>query len=102
MDGIWPRGVSKEDLELDDWNRDVAPSDELRQWFDHDEERWEEFRRRYSEELEEKPETWRDLLAAVEGDETLTLVYGAQDREHNNAVALRAFLRERAEGTGES
>ena len=93
VDRIWPRGVSREELELDVWCRDVAPSDELREWFDHDPDRWEEFRRCYAEELRAKPETWQPLLEAARGDGDLTLVYGASDREHNNAVALRDFLR---------
>lgn len=99
VDRIWPRGVSKEELELDDWRRDVAPSDQLRTWFGHDPDRWEEFRGRYVGELTKKPETWQPLLDAARGDGTLTLVYGASDRERNNAVVLRDFLRQRlAEG----
>lgn len=95
VDRIWPRGVSREELELDEWRRKVAPSDELREWFDHDPDRWDEFRRRYGEELEERPEAWRDLFEIAREGGTLTLIYGASDREHNNAVALRDFLRER-------
>lgn len=73
----------------------MAPSDELREWFDHDPDRWEEFRRRYADELEGRPEAWRELLETAREGETLTLVYGARDREHNNAVALRDFLRKK-------
>lgn len=100
VDRIWPRGVSREELELDEWRREVAPSDELREWFDHDPDRWEEFRRRYAEELEERPEAWRDLAETAREGQTLTLVYGASDREHNNAAALRDFLRDRLGDTG--
>lgn len=100
VDRIWPRGVSKEEAELDEWRREVAPSDELREWFDHDPDRWEEFRRRYAEELAEKPDAWRDMLEAARGEEPLTLVYGASDREHNNAVALQSFLRGRLGESG--
>lgn len=92
VDRIWPRGVSKEELDLEAWARDVAPSDELREWFGHDAERWEGFRERYADELEEKPESWRPLLEALAEHGRITLVYGAKDREHNNAVALREFL----------
>lgn len=95
VDRIWPRGVSREELALDDWKREVAPSDELREWFGHDADRWNGFRRRYFRELEEKLESWQDLLDAARSDEALTLVYGARDREHNNAAALREFLRRR-------
>ena len=100
VDRIWPRGVSREGLELDEWRREVAPSDELRKWFDHDPDRWEEFRRRYAEELMEKAESWRPLLEQSGEDRNLTLLYGASDREHNNAVALQRFLRHRDERDG--
>lgn len=96
VDKFWPRGVRKEDAELDEWRKQVAPSDELREWFDHDPERWEEFRRRYHEELEERPGAWR-TIAEEARDGTVTLVYGASDREHNNAVALREFLETKLE-----
>ena len=91
VDRLWPRGVKKEDLHLDGWFKEVAPSGELRRWFGHDPQRWEEFRRRYLAELDARPETWQPLLeAAREGD--LTLLYGARDTEHNDAVVLRDFL----------
>lgn len=96
VDRIWPRGVSREELELEAWVREVAPSDELRDWFDHDPERWDEFRERYAGELEGKPDSWRPLLDALDEHGRITLVYGAKDREHNNAVALRDFLANRA------
>jgi uncharacterized protein YeaO (DUF488 family) len=92
VDRVWPRGVRKQELALDGWARDVAPSSELRRWFGHDPARWEEFRRRYAAELDARPELWRPLLdAARAGD--LLLLYGARDREHNNAVVLRDHLR---------
>ena len=93
VDRLWPRGVRKAAAGLEDWLKDVAPSDELRRWFDHDPARWPEFRRRYRAELERAPEGWRPLLdAARDGD--ITLVYGARDTEHNNAVVLREYLLE--------
>lgn len=94
VDRIWPRGVSKDELDLDEWNKDVAPSDELRKWFGHDPERWEEFQQRYVDELEDKPETWRPLVDAARDGE-LVLIFGAKDRERNNAVALQYFLENR-------
>ena len=98
VDRIWPRGVTKDELRLDGWLKDVAPSDELRRWFGHDPRRWEEFRRRYTAELEARPEAWQPLLeAAREGD--VTLLYGARDTEHNQAVVLRGHLL-RATGEG--
>lgn len=100
VDRYWPRGVAKEELELDDWMKEVAPSDELRSWFDHDSEKWEAFRERYHRELDEDGgEAVERLLEAHRRAGTLTLVYGARDTEHNNAVALRDYLRRReAEG----
>ncbi len=89
VDHLWPRGIKKEVVQH--WNRDVAPSDPLRKWFGHEPAKWEEFQRRYFAELDEKPEAWEPLLeAAREGD--ITLLYSARDTEHNNAVALKAYL----------
>lgn len=94
VDRLWPRGKSKADLDLADWPKEVAPSDELRKWFHQDRSQWEEFRQRYFEELEAKPEAWKPLLQMA-GDETVTLIYSAKDREHNNAVVLKEFLESR-------
>ena len=93
VDRVWPRGRSKETLASDQWARELAPSDKLRKWFDHDVQRWEEFRQRYGDELkdEEKQEQMRQLLADANG-QILTLVYGAKDTEHNQAVVLRDVL----------
>lgn len=94
VDRIWPRGVRKEEAALDGWVKDVAPSGELRRWFGHDPARWEEFKRRYFAELDARPEVWEPLLEEARKGE-LTLVYGARDEQHNNAVALREYLEER-------
>jgi uncharacterized protein YeaO (DUF488 family) len=92
VDRIWPRGVTREQARLDEWARELAPSAELRRWFGHDPARFEEFRRRYSEELATHEGKLRELRRrAREG--TLTLVYGARDREHNDAVVLIEILR---------
>lgn len=91
VDRVWPRGVSKEELEIDGWIRDLAPSTRLRKWFDHDPARWEEFQRRYFQELRGKKAPIRGLLARIQRGR-VTLVYGARDTDHNNAVALRTFL----------
>jgi uncharacterized protein YeaO (DUF488 family) len=97
VDRLWPRGLAKDDLELAGWPKDVAPSTELRRWFGHDPQRWEQFRRRYLAELEARPEVWRPLVdAARSGD--VTLLYAARDAEHNNAVVLRDFLAGRLAG----
>jgi len=92
VDRIWPRGVKKDALKLDGWIKDVAPSSQLRQWFGHDPQKWTEFRKRYFAELDKKPEAWRPLLEAGRKG-TVTLVYSAQDSQHNNAVALAEYLR---------
>lgn len=91
VDRLWPRGVSKEEAALDAWHKKVAPSDELRKWFDHDPDKWDEFCQRYHEELDEKEEVVDTLQEEAE-EGTLTLVYAAKDREHNNAVALKSYL----------
>lgn len=92
IDRLWPRGVSRADARLDEWARDLAPSTELRRWFGHDPDRFAEFRRRYRDELSTQEAKLRDLRRrAREG--TVTLVYGARDTEHNDAVALAKILR---------
>jgi uncharacterized protein YeaO (DUF488 family) len=91
VDRLWPRGLKKEALAADDWMKDVAPSTGLRQWFGHRVDRWEEFRRRYGEELERNPSAWEPLLAASRRG-TVTLLYSAHDTVHNGAVVLRDYL----------
>lgn len=91
VDGLWPRGIKKDELAIEAWVREVAPSKELRQWFGHDPEKWADFRERYHEELDGNEEAWRPLLEAAR-KETITLVFGAKDETHNNAVALREYL----------
>ncbi|HEY7790669.1 MAG TPA: DUF488 domain-containing protein [Vicinamibacterales bacterium] len=91
VERLWPRGISKDNLKLDGWLKDVAPSTGLRQWFHHDPERWTEFQRRYRRELSAHPDVWKPLVAAATAG-PVTLVYSSHDTEHNNAVALRAFL----------
>lgn len=91
VDRLWPRGVSKSDIAIDRWLRDVAPSAELRRWFGHDPERWDEFRRRYQAELSDKAEPLGELQACAQKG-TLTLVYAARDEAHNEAVVLRDLL----------
>ena len=92
VDRLWPRGVSKADARLDEWARELAPSTELRTWFGHDPARFDEFRQRYTAELAAHAEQLEELRGrAREG--TLTLVYGARDTEHNDAVVLAEALR---------
>ncbi|MFF0311691.1 DUF488 domain-containing protein [Streptosporangium sp. NPDC004379] len=97
VDGMWPRGVRKDELERVRWVRDLAPSAELRRWFGHRPERFAEFRRRYREELDGEADTVQPLLEAARGGK-VTLLYAARDTEHNNAVVLREYLRDRLAG----
>lgn len=87
-------GISKAGLALDDWIREVAPSTELRKWFGHDPDRWDEFRRRYHAELDASDEALERCLAWCRKG-PVVLLYGAKDRDHNQAVVLRDYLRER-------
>ena len=91
VDHLWPRGLKKEALQVESWIKEVSPSNELRNWFGHEPDKWEQFQRRYSVELDQKPETWEPLLA-VARKKNITLVFSARDIEHNNAVALKSYL----------
>ena len=97
VERLWPRGMKKEALDADMWMKEVAPSTDLRQWFGHQVERWEEFRRRYRRELRAKAPVWQPLLDA-ERRGTVTLLYSAHDVLHNGAVVLRDYLMERQAG----
>jgi uncharacterized protein YeaO (DUF488 family) len=91
VDRLWPRGVSKVDAAVDQWMKEIAPSSELRKWFGHDPDRWEEFCRRYGEELHQSTELLRQLRSlARQGP--VTLVYSAHDEVHNDAIVLRDIL----------
>jgi uncharacterized protein YeaO (DUF488 family) len=92
IDHVWPRGVSRERAQLDKWARELAPSDDLRRWFAHDPERFEEFRTRYRAELADRPTVLELTRRASEG--RVTIIYAARDRQHNNAVVLAEVLRD--------
>jgi uncharacterized protein YeaO (DUF488 family) len=94
VDRIWPRGVSKRDARIDEWLRDAAPSTALRKWFAHDPGKWQEFMRRYAQELDGADEVVAHLTELVRGGR-VTFVYGARDEQYNNAVALKEFLENR-------
>lgn len=93
VDRLWPRGLTRAAASLSGWFKDLAPSSSLRQWFRHDPSRWEEFQRRYKDELGavDKEPQLRELGKKAEKG-TVTLLFGAQDAEHNNAVVLKYFL----------
>ena len=93
VDRLWPRGVSKSAARIDEWRKDLAPSNNLRKWFDHDPSKWKEFRSRYRDELEsaEKMDKLR-ILGERARRETITLVYAARDEAHNNAVVIKKLV----------
>jgi uncharacterized protein YeaO (DUF488 family) len=91
VDRLWPRGVSKERAALDDWLKEVAPSDDLRKWYHQHSGEWEEFVRRYNDELDTRADAVEQLLRRARQG-TLTLVYSSKETERNNAVALRDYL----------
>ncbi len=93
VDRLWPRGVGKESLEISFWMKDLGPSNTLRRWFGHDPEKWDEFRKRYLKELK-RPEAVSMLreIAETAREGTVTLIYGAKDEEHNQAVVLKQAI----------
>jgi len=91
VERLWPRGIRREALAGVEWVPDSGPSTELRQWFGHDPEKWDEFRRRYFAELDARPEAWRPIADAASAG-NVVLLYSSRDTEHNNAVALREYL----------
>jgi uncharacterized protein YeaO (DUF488 family) len=99
VDRVWPRGRSREALRLDAWLKEIAPSGELRKWFSHDPQRWEEFKRRYFAELDRCREGVEELLSRAQKGR-VTLVFGARDIRHNNAVALKEYLEGALRGAG--
>jgi uncharacterized protein YeaO (DUF488 family) len=100
VDRLWPRGLSREAAKVDLWLKELAPSDKLRHWFNHDPERWPEFRKRYRAELAENSEDLETLRRLVAGKKPVTLLFAAKDTEHNNAVALKERLSPRRRGNG--
>ena len=94
VERLWPRGVSKRTARIDLWARDVAPSTELRRWFNHDPERWAEFKRRYFKELRDHREELEPVIERVRRGH-VTFVFGSREERFNNAVALREFVRRR-------
>jgi len=91
VDRLWPRGITKERAGVDEWMRDIAPSDQLRRWYQHDPEKWPEFRNRYRAELLTK-QPLVDKLRRRSRGARITLLYSAKDKERNNAIALKEFL----------
>lgn len=93
VDRLWPRGLTKEKAGADLWLKDIAPSTELRKWFGHDPEKWEEFKKRYFSELQENKEPVLQLKEQIK-KHLVTLLYGARDEEHNEALVLQNYLKD--------
>ena len=91
VDRLWPRGLTKQKADVDLWLKDIAPTTELRNWFDHDPEKWKEFQKRYKEELKKNTEQIEILKQHIKKGK-VTLVYGAKDEEHNEALVLQEFI----------
>ncbi|WP_173916677.1 DUF488 domain-containing protein [Halobacillus sp. Marseille-Q1614] len=94
VDRVWPRGISKENAHLDQWMKDIAPSPSLRKWFNHDPDKFDEFKQAYKDEIQqndEKLSLLKELKKKSDG-ERLILLYGAKDQQHNHAVVLKEML----------
>lgn len=91
VDRLWPRGIRKEDAKIDEWLKDIAPSDELRKWFSHDPSKWQEFKTKYRQELKGKTELI-EIIRKEAKRGTVTLLFAAKDMEHNNACVLKEII----------
>ncbi len=96
VDKLWPRGLSKADLKVENWAKEIAPSDELRKWFSHDPSKWDEFRRRYFAELDRNPST-ANFVELCKGKE-VTFLYSSKEDRFNNAVALKEYVEKKMSG----
>jgi uncharacterized protein YeaO (DUF488 family) len=94
VDRLWPRGLSKDKVRVDLWQKNIAPSNSLRKWFGHDEKKWNEFKRRYFKELEKNNESVNTILNKL-NEGSITLLYGAKEEKFNNAIALKEYLEEK-------
>jgi uncharacterized protein YeaO (DUF488 family) len=95
VDRLWPRGLSKDKVKVDLWQKDIAPSDSLRKWFGHDEKKWNEFKRRYFKELDKNSDLV-NIMVNKANEVAITLLYGTKEEKLNNAVALKEYLEEKA------
>ncbi len=97
VERLWPRGISRERARVDQWIKEAGASTELRKWFGHDPDKWEEFQRKYFDEIRERADVLQALRDILRSHKVVTFLFAAHDEEHNNAVALKEFL----EGRGE-
>ncbi len=94
VDRLWPRGLSRDKANIDLWLKEIAPGDELRKWFSHDVEKFDEFRKRYKQELRNKPELVAQIRGLEKKHKTITLLFSARDVSHNNSIVLRNYIKE--------
>ncbi|MGA7977366.1 MAG: DUF488 family protein [Nitrososphaeraceae archaeon] len=94
VDRLWPRGLSKANVKVDLWQKDIAPSNSLRKWFSHDENKWNDFKARYFKELEKNSESVNTILNKI-NEGPITLLYGSKEEKYNNAIALKEYLEEK-------
>ncbi|HEX6982615.1 MAG TPA: DUF488 domain-containing protein [Balneolaceae bacterium] len=99
VDRLWPRGVSKEDANLDDWLKGITPSSDLRKWFDHDPEKWDEFKSAYREELAANQDQLDKVIQKIKDKEKVTFLYAAKDTEHTHAIVLKDVIKERMQSS---
>jgi uncharacterized protein YeaO (DUF488 family) len=95
VDRLWPRGLSKDMVRVDFWQKDIAPSNSLRKWFGHDEKKWVEFKRKYFKELDKNKDAVDTIIKIAEEQKSITLLYGTKEKRFNNAVALKEYLKEK-------
>ena len=97
VDRLWPRGLSKDKVRVDLWQKDIAPSNALRKWFGHDEKKWDEFKRKYFKELDKKNDSdaFDRIIKMVKVQDSITLLYGTKEERFNNAAALKEYLKQK-------
>ena len=95
VDGLWPRGISKDDAKIDLWLKEISPSSELREWFSHDPKKWEGFKSKYRNELKEKAGLVKEIKRIEKEKKTITLLYSTKDEQHNNVIVLSEILKNR-------
>jgi uncharacterized protein YeaO (DUF488 family) len=95
VDRLWPRGLSKEKVRIDLWQKDIAPSNSLRKWFGHDEKKWDEFKQKYFKELDKNNDKVNTIIKIAKEQNSITLLYGSKEERFNNAVALKEYLKEK-------
>lgn len=93
VDRIWPRGLTKEKAALNDWCKDIAPSTELRKWFNHEVEKWPEFIKKYHDELDQEHADVLAFMDSIKDHQTVSFLYAAHDDDHNNAVILKSYIK---------